>query len=199
MLDLSRKTRALLDKAGLPEVQIFASGGLDEFEVDDLVRAGAPIDAFGVGTKVGVSADAPWTDCAYKLVEYASRQVLKLSTKKQTLPGPKQVFRHRGPGGDYVRDLIARAEESPPTEAEALLSEVLREGKRLSPTVTLEELRRRFQERFSHLPRRHKAIRSPEPYNARISQELDKLRQKVAQETQRREISPNGKGTSPLS
>src|SRR6516162_8805652 len=111
MLDLSRKARAILDEAGLPEVQIFASGGLDEFEVDEFVRAAAPIDAFGVGTKVGVSADAPWTDCAYKLVEYAGRPVLKLSTKKQTLPGPKQVYRYRGTEGRYLRDIITQAKE----------------------------------------------------------------------------------------
>jgi len=113
MLDLARKARVILDEAGLREVQIFASGGLDEFEVDELLRAGAPIDAFGVGTKVGVSADAPWTDCAYKLVEYAGRPVLKLSTKKQTLPGPKQVFRYRDPAGTYLRGIcLARPIQS---------------------------------------------------------------------------------------
>src|SRR6516162_11120433 len=138
MLDLSRKARAILDEAGLPEVQIFASGGLDELEVDELLRAGAPIDAFGVGTKVGVSADAPWTDCAYKLVEYAGRPVLKLSAKKQTLPGPKQVFRFRDAGGTYLRDVVAKAEERS-EGGEPLLGEVMKEGRRVAPDPTLEE------------------------------------------------------------
>jgi nicotinate phosphoribosyltransferase len=193
MLDLSRKARGVLDGAGLPEVQIFASGGLDEFEVDELLRAGAPIDAFGVGTKVGVSADAPWTDCAYKLVEYAGRPVLKLSTKKQTLPGPKQVFRHRDPGGAYLRDVIARAEE-PSEDGEPLLGKVMEGGKRVMPDPTLEELRNRFRREFACLPQRHKALRSPEGYDVRISKELEQLRQRVVRETTARELSPGGEG-----
>jgi nicotinate phosphoribosyltransferase len=188
LLDLSRKARALLDQAGLPDVQIFASGGLDEFAVDDLVRAGAPIDAFCVGTKVGVSADAPWTDCAYKLVEYAGRPVLKLSAGKQTLPGRKQVFRYRDPGGIYLRDVITRAEERL-EEADALLGEVMRAGKRLVPEVPLEELRQRFRKEFACLPERHKALQSPELYEVRISEGLEQLRQRVVRETRERETA----------
>ena len=90
---LAAQARTMLDGAGLREVEIFVSGGLDEFEVDSLVRSGAPIDGFGVGTKAGVSADAPWTDCAYKLVEYDGTPLLKLSTGKTSLPGRKQVYR----------------------------------------------------------------------------------------------------------
>lgn len=186
--ELSRQARAVLDNAGLPEVQIFASGGLDEFEVDELLRAGAPIDAFGVGTKVGVSADAPWTDCVYKLVEYAGRPVLKLSTKKRTLSGPKQVFRHRGPAGDYLGDVIARAEEMPPAGTEALLEEVMRGGKCLRPAASLEELRNRFRAEFASLPERHKALRAPELYDVRISKDLEELQQRVVRQTKEREL-----------
>jgi nicotinate phosphoribosyltransferase len=189
LLELSRKARAVLDEAGLPEVQIFASGGLDEFEVDRLVRAGAPIDGFGVGTKVGVSADAPWTDCAYKLVEYAGRPVLKLSTRKQTLPGPKQVFRYRDPKGNFLRDVIGGAGESP-EGAEPLLGEVLRGGKRLRADPSLEELRERFQREFACLPERHKVLRSPETYDVQLSRELADLQQKVVEETKKRELVP---------
>ena len=77
------------------DVRIFASGGLDEYQLDRLVRGGAPIDAFGVGTRMGVSADAPSLDSAYKLVEYDGRPMLKLSEHKATEPGRKQVFRGR--------------------------------------------------------------------------------------------------------
>ena len=114
LLDLAVKARAMLDGAGLADVQVFASGGLDEFGVDSLLGSGAPIDGFGVGTKVGVSADAPWTDCAYKLVEYDGRPVLKLSPGKQSLPGRKQVFRYRDESGIYVRDVVGLADEQPP-------------------------------------------------------------------------------------
>jgi nicotinate phosphoribosyltransferase len=186
LLDLARKARALLDEAGLPEVQIFASGGLDEYRVDALLRAGAPLDGFGVGTRVGVSADAPWTDCAYKLVEYAGRPVLKLSTKKQTLPGPKQVFRIRDAQGAYLQDVIGRADESLP-DASPLLSEVLRDGKRLRPDPTLEELRARFAQEFAHLPDRCKALRSPARYEVRISPALERLQEEVVRHTRERE------------
>jgi nicotinate phosphoribosyltransferase len=196
MLHLSRRTRLILDETGLPKVQIFASGGLDEFEVDELLRAGAPIDAFGVGTKVGVSADAPWTDCAYKLVEYAGRPVLKLSTKKQTLPGPKEVFRHRDPGGTYLRDVIARADERS-EDGEALLGAVMERGRRVTPDPTLEELRKRFRREFACLPERHKALRSPEGYDVRISKELEELRQRVVRETTARELSSGGEERAP--
>ncbi len=94
---LSRRTRELLDAAGLPEVRIVVSGGLDEYGVDALVRAGAPVDVYAVGSKVGTSADAPYLDSAYKLVEYDGRPVMKLSSAKVTAPGRKQVF--RTPGG----------------------------------------------------------------------------------------------------
>ena len=82
----SRESRRLLDHAGLRQ-KIFASGGLDEHEVAELVRAGAPVDAFGIGTQLGVSADAPYIDAVYKLVEYDGRPVLKLSPAKATAPG----------------------------------------------------------------------------------------------------------------
>lgn len=188
LLDLSRKARALLDEAGLSDVQVVASGGLDEFEVEALVNAGAPIDVYCVGTKVGVSADAPMTDCAYKLVEYSGRPVLKLSTKKQTLPGPKQVFRRRDPAGRFAGDLIGQADETPPPDSEPLLGQVMRNGKRLLPQTSLDDLQQRFLAEFSSLPDQHKALRSPQPYDVRISSRLQEFRDQVVQETKKREL-----------
>ena len=190
LLDLSSKCRHLLDEAGLEDVQIFASGGLDEFEVDALLKAGAPIDGFGVGTKVGVSADAPWTDCAYKLVEYDGRPVLKLSSEKQTTPGPKQVYRQRSEDGAYLSDTIALATQDPPEGAEALLTEVLRNGKVMAPSPTLDELRERFKREFACLPAQHKALRSPQLYEVAISGELEALRSKVLQDLRESQTAP---------
>ncbi|MGY3684444.1 putative nicotinate phosphoribosyltransferase [Streptomyces sp. TE33382] len=93
---LARRARTVLDGAGLRDVQIIASGGLYEYGIAALVREGAPIDAYAVGTKVGTASDAPYLDAAYKLVEYDGRPVMKLSSAKVTAPGSKQVF--RGPG-----------------------------------------------------------------------------------------------------
>src|SRR5271169_1000902 len=76
--------------AGLPGARIFASGGLDEYAIAGLVAQQAPIDAYGVGTKMGVSADAPFLDSAYKLVTYAGRPVMKLSSGKAPRPAPSR-------------------------------------------------------------------------------------------------------------
>jgi len=189
LLSLSRKARVLLDGAGLDDVQLFASGGLDEFELDALLRAGAPIDGFGVGTKVGVSADAPWTDCAYKLVEYAGQPVLKLSSGKMTLAGSKQVYRCRDETGDYLRDVIACAgEKAPQEDGEPLLHEVMRNGKRLGPQPTLQELREHFAQGFAHLPECHKSLRSPAPYRVEVSAGLERLQKQATQKVREKEL-----------
>ncbi len=188
LLDLARKTRAMADAAGFPDLKIFASGGLDEFEVDELLRAGAPIDGFGVGTKVGVSADAPYADCAYKLVAYDGRPVLKLSPKKQTLPGPKQVFRHRDLSGRYSHDVIACEGEAPDGPAEPLLHPVMADGRRLGPPDSLEALRDHFREEFAAIPEACKALRDPGRYEVRVSDQLERLRQEVVHEARRREL-----------
>jgi nicotinate phosphoribosyltransferase len=185
---LSVQARRILDEAGLPGVKVFASGGLDEYEVDELLRAGAPIDGFGVGTRVGVSADAPLTDCAYKLVQYAGRPVLKLSPKKQTLPGPKQVYRYRGAAGQYDYDVIAGADEPAPLGAEPMLTPVMARGKRLQPAEPLATARERFRREFAALPDGHKALRSPARYEVRVSSRLEALTRHVVEETKRREV-----------
>ena len=189
LLDLSKRSRTLLDEAGLDKVQVFASGGLDEFEVDRLVRAGAPIDGFGVGTKVGVSADAPWTDCAYKLVEYDGRPVLKLSPGKQSAPGAKQVFRFCDPGGVYKRDVIGLAQETPPPRGRPLLREVMRDGMRLEQPLELDALRQRFKGGFAMLPEKYKALKSPPRFPVTTSQKLETMTQKVVTEVTARETA----------
>ena len=180
MLDLSQKARGILDEAGLSNVQIFASGGLDEFEVERLLSAKAAIDGFGVGTKAGVSADAPWTDCAYKLVEYDGRPTLKLSTNKQTLPGVKQVFRYRDPDAIFSHDVIASEGELQPPNSESLLQTVMTSGAKTAEHPTLPELRQSFAREFALLPYKHKAIEAPANFDVRISNMLAKLQADVA-------------------
>jgi nicotinate phosphoribosyltransferase len=107
--ELARASRRILDE-GLDRVEIFASGGLDEHEVERLVESGAPIDGFGVGTRMGVSSDAPSLDMAYKLTEYAGRVRLKLAPGKRILPGRKQVFRSER----LPRELFALRPAEPP-------------------------------------------------------------------------------------
>ncbi|WP_432062504.1 nicotinate phosphoribosyltransferase [Streptomyces sp. S1] len=155
---LSRRARAALDGAGLADVRIVASGGLDEYGVDALVREGAPIDAYAVGTKVGTAADAPYLDAAYKLVEYDGRPVMKLSSAKETAPGPKQVF--RGPG---FRDVVGLAHEEPPGGTEPLLRTVMRGGLRTEPPDTPAAARERFGKDLAALPEEARRIERPVP------------------------------------
>lgn len=177
---LSREARRILDEAGLPNVRIFASGGLDEMDVDRLVRSGAPIDAFGIGTKMGTSADAPYLDSVYKLVEFDGRPVLKLSAQKATLPGRKQVF--RSPEGD----VIGLRDEPVPEGAEPLLVPVMREGRRLAPPETLEGPRDRFRHDLERLPEEARRLTNPRPPVARLSERLRELTGEVRERTLRR-------------
>src|SRR5947208_3091860 len=120
---LARAARRMLDEAGLTDSQVFASGGLDEYAIADLVAAGAPINAYGVGTRMGVSEDAPSLESVYKLVAYADRPVMKLSAGKATTPGAKQVF--RGEHGD----IIGLRDEPVPDGTEPLLIPVMCGGR----------------------------------------------------------------------
>ena len=171
---LSRAVRVVLDGAGLPDVRIFASGGLDEFDIDSLVSQGAPIDAFGVGTKVGTSSDAPWTDMVYKLVRFGDRPVLKLSAGKRTLPAEKQVFRFRDGGGRLSHDVIAVRDERG-AGGEPLLEPVMERGTRLAPREGLDAVRRRFESEFTALPERFKALQAPPAFPVRPSERLAAL------------------------
>lgn len=177
---LAKQTREILDHAGLREVEIFASGGLDEYEIDRLLGDGAPIDGFGVGTRMGTSRDAPALDMAYKLTEYGGKGRLKLSSGKKILPGPKQVWREVE-DGVAVRDLITRADEEGP--GRPLLEPVMRDGERLAAgRRTLEEARAHAAEGVSEMPARIRALeRADPPYPVGVSAALEERREEVAE------------------
>lgn len=169
---LSREARALLDVAGLEEVKIVVSGGLDEHRIAALLAEGAPIDGFGVGTDLVVSRDVPSLDFAYKLVAYEDRPRMKASSGKASLPGPKQVFRHRD-GDRMAGDTITGADET--LDGEALLRPVMRDGQRVEPAESLETIRERARAEREALPEHLRGPRSPrEPYPVRISDALQR-------------------------
>lgn len=174
----AREVRKIFDDAGLSEVKIIASGGLDEFDLARLAEARAPIDSYGVGTKMGTSADAPWSDISYKLVEFEGRSVLKLSAGKESWPGKKQVFRLRDADGRLARDVIGLRDEG--LSGEALLIEVMRDGKLCRAHPTLSESREIFASEFTALPPNVKAIRNPEPYPVEFSPKLTALRNEIS-------------------
>lgn len=192
LTELARTARAMLDEAGLQDVEVLASGGLDELAVDELVNSGAPLDGFGVGTKVGAVADAPDGEAVYKMVAYDGNPVLKLSAAKATLPGPKQVFRKYLADGRYAGDVIARASEHPSGEAASLLRDVMLDGKRLDPIPPLELLRKRFSEELARLPKEYKSLRAPAAYAVGTSQPLTELTRQVTFDVGRRPQNRRG-------
>lgn len=184
---LSREVRQILDEGGLEDVQIVASGGLDEYVLASLTRSRAPIDAYGVGTRVTTSADAPMLDMAYKLVEYEGRPALKLSTGKQTLVGPKQVWRRRGPDGRFSGDIIAARDEPPPEgDWEPLLEHVVHRGE-VIVSPSLDEIRRRHREEMAALPPVLLQLEGQIPYPVKISPVLEQRQQAAAAAVRRRE------------
>ena len=183
---LSRAARTRLDAAGLADVRIVVSGGLDEWKVRELVASGAPVDTFGVGTALVVSADAPSLEIVYKLSEFGGEGRMKLAEGKRTLPGRKQVFRQME-GVVAVRDVIALAGEE--VEGEPLLRCVMRGGERTEAgRVALEDARRYAREAFERLPEPVRGL-EPAPYPVEISSALGAERDRVEARLREREAS----------
>lgn len=180
ILRLSRKAREVLDQSGLDSVQIFASGGLDEHRIAELISSGAPIDGFGVGTDLMVSADAPAFDIAYKLTEYAGTPRMKLSSGKRMLPGRKQVFRHFS-NGVQQHDVLARFQET--LSGSPLLVPVMRGGVRVSPAEQLSDIRSRTISSIARLPAELRELKqAPQPYRVEVSESLLELEHKTARQ-----------------
>jgi nicotinate phosphoribosyltransferase len=178
---LAREARRILDEAGLPDARIFASGGLDEHEVDELVRADAPVDAFGIGTQLGVSADAPYVDSVYKLVESDGEPVVKLSAAKQTAPGRKQAWR----GRDH--DVLTLRDEAVPGNGlEPLLWPAMTAGERVEPPASIEAMRERFETDLATLPTKARRLRHAEPVEVRRSSALVALTTSAREDALRR-------------
>lgn len=167
---LARRARKMLDHAGMPAVTIFVSGGLDEIAVGDLVADGVPVDGAGVGTRMGVSDDAPYLESVYKLVDYDGRPVAKLSAEKETLPAAKQVFR-----GEALDDVIGLRHEPVPPGSSPLLEQVMAGGRRTGPRGSLNEARARFDSDLEGLPLPARDLRHPEPPEPVISPALAAL------------------------
>ena len=189
---LSRQVRKILDEAGCRDVKIFASGNLNEYYLADLVKRGAPIDAFGVGTDLSVSVDAPSVDTVYKLCEvvHDGRRIptMKQSTNKGTYPGRKQVFR-------IVRNKRMAADtlglEGERMSGRPLLAPVVRRGRRVSPTPGLHEIRRYAEQERMQLPPAVRTLERKSRYPVRISPGLDRLIRDCRRERAKREEGVN--------
>jgi nicotinate phosphoribosyltransferase len=185
---LSKKVRDILSKAPLGQVPIFASGAFDEYKIQQVLGRGGEVDAFGVGTKMGVSADAPYLDMAYKMVEYAGRPVLKLSPGKTTLVGEKQVFRMVGPGGRLKRDVIGLRDDDI-RGSQPLLKKVMAKGQAIGRWPSLPQIQKRFLREFAALDEKYKAIVGRAPaFPVSLSPRLRRLQNKVKQRVVNQEL-----------
>jgi nicotinate phosphoribosyltransferase len=172
LAELSRGVRAILDAAGLREARIMASGDLNEYKISELVRADAPIDAFGVGTELATSADAPTLGAVYKLVELEvegrKRYTAKFSEDKVTLPGAKQIFRYPD------HDLIGGTSEGL-SGAEPLLRPVILNGTLAEPLPDARAARAHAAESVKRLPEAYRRLKDAEPYPVHYSAKLKAL------------------------
>ena len=171
MAILSHKVRNILDRAGLYNVKIFASSGFDEYTIEEVLAKEAKIDSFGVGTKMGVSADAPFLDIVYKLVRFNNRDVKKFSPEKITLAGPKQVFRKKSIDDKFIGDVIAGRVENIP-HAQPLLEKVMEKGQIGSELGPIDALRNRCRQQLANLTPDLKKANSSTVYPVAISPKL---------------------------
>jgi nicotinate phosphoribosyltransferase len=192
LAEISKKIRKLLDEAGLQYVRIFASGDLDEFKIKELRKKGAKIDAFGVGTKMGTSADKPYVDVIYKLCEAMNSSggfapIMKLSEAKVTLPGRKQVYRAKDVEGNYEKDVIALADEK--VNGEPLMVKVMEKGEFTYEFPSLSEIRAAATENLSLLPERYKKVTGSAEYPVELSRDLKKLIRNLKEKLLKTEVS----------
>lgn len=177
----ARRVRCILDEGGLSNVTIFASGNLDEYQLAELQAAQAPIDGFGVGTRMNTAADRPYLDCAYKLQEYAGLARRKYSEGKVNWPGRKQVYRHYGPDGLMRGDVLTTAQD-PHATGQPLLLPVMQHGQRLSDATPLATVREHARAELARLPLSLRELNSTDcPYSVSVAPALQQLATEVDQ------------------
>jgi nicotinate phosphoribosyltransferase len=177
LIALSRGVRRILNDGGISDVTIFASGGLDEDYVAEMVQAGAPIDGFGIGTSLTTSSDLPALDCAYKLQEYAGLARRKRSADKATWPGRKQVWRQYGSDGRIAGDVLSL--ESDAHAGEPLIALVMQDGRRVGPTPTLDEIRAQAARDLERLPEPLRRLEPGATCEVKVAEALVRLAAEV--------------------
>ena len=177
LADHAFKVRRILDQGGLKHVTIFASGSVDEYVLEQLTKKGAPIDGFGIGTHMDTSADAPYLDCAYKLVEYAGRARRKRSEGKVLWPGRKQVYRSYDDKGCMTGDVLTV--EGDAREGEPLIRQFMKAGRRVSTGESLQDLRKRALAEIRRLPPSLLTLDHAPVYPVTVSEALRNLAQQV--------------------
>jgi nicotinate phosphoribosyltransferase len=177
LADHARKVRIILDRGGLNDATIFASGNIDEYKLAELMVQQAPIDGFGIGTRLDTSADVPYLDCAYKLQEYAGIARRKRSEGKATWPGRKQVYRNYDNNGIMSGDTVTVDNAS--CAGQPLLQWVMQRGKTVAGQPTLIEAREYARRQLNSLPMSLRQLSNTPEYPVIISAELQALARTV--------------------
>ncbi len=192
LLSLSKKVRKILDDHGADYVKIFASGDLDEYVIEELLKDGAAIDAFGVGTRMSTSCDTPYVNVVYKLSgkveEGTFVPAMKLSKGKVTLPGEKQIFRQRSENNLYFKDVIGLDYEK--IEGEQLLRKVMNHGKIVYDMLSLEEIRKVALHNLSELPSQYKKLTNASVYPVELSPKVKKITHQLTNQIRENEGLP---------
>jgi len=186
----ARRVRRILDDGGLGDTNIFASGGLDEHRIAALLADGAPIDGFGIGSKLDTAADTPYLDCAYKLCEYAGEPRRKHSEHKATWPGRKQVVRRYDASGRMRGDRVQREDE--PADGEPLLELVMDFGEPVAPTPTLADSREHCAEQLGRLPDELRALDAQAGYPVDFSDRMHALAREADVHIEKQQLKGSG-------
>ncbi len=175
LIEHANKVRKILDNNGCKDVIIVASSDLNEYKIKEIIDKNTPIDAFGIGTELATSRDDPTIAAVYKLSEYKGIPRIKISEKKLTFPGKKQIYRIFDKNGIFKEDILTLDDETPPLNSEALLFPVLKKGKLVSELPELKEIQQDYLNNINRLPEDFKVLDENHVFNLRVSQKLEEL------------------------
>jgi nicotinate phosphoribosyltransferase len=182
LVNLSQKVRKILDEEGLNYVKIVASNDLNEYKIAELIQKGAKIDAYGVGTELITAKPVAAIPGVYKLSEDITGGKIKLSADKKSHPGKKQIFRFFDHDGHYSHDVLGLAEEN--SEGIPLLELVVKDGKRLNPERSLEEIRAYCRDSVQMIPQLFRQLQACNGYEVKASNGLMQLEARLTEKYQ---------------
>jgi nicotinate phosphoribosyltransferase len=175
LIEHAKNVRAILDEKGCKKVLIVASSDLNEYKLKEIIDKMAPIDAFGIGTELATSRDDPALSAVYKLIEYNKQSKIKVSEGKVTYPGIKQIYRTFNKDGYFKEDIMKLENELPPSNSEALLIPIMKQGRLIYDIPSLETTQRYYLENIEKLPDDYKVLEENHIFKLKISEQLQKL------------------------
>lgn len=196
--ELSKQVRKILDEAGLNYVKIMASGDLNEWKIDEIMRKGARIDIFGVGTELITGRPTPALDGIYKLADviehgkHVPKMKLSEEAVKATLPGKKFVWRIFDKG-KFLKDVISLDDELI-DNARLLLEPAVKNGKIICERAAIAEIRQNAAENLLNLPDGYMKLEGAPVYPVEISAGLAALRERLVEKIKREEIAQEKNG-----